>query len=291
MCIVSPGFKGLCFCIAKVESGVSLFTINKMKVIPEHIHTASKYFSLLLSSTKADEKGAYRDLIIECMGDSTLSNWFSLYVRTIFFHVHDADNHQQDVFLMAIKNCHVDALKREVRGQKRLLSIQLARVNSEQRSLMSRSFHNLTAIQAEEALIQSKSQQFSEQLSLFRDNTLAIFLLMSNMLVIIEQQDTVFPMMSLSAMKKTLSEPFGFMVKMAPVLRALLTLFRQEPVEYTTTDLDGAIAMTLQLVGFVGDDGAMLVLVRDELFKQNHLSHADDGLDEESDRSSTICAV
>ena len=256
---------------------MKLFKTSELEAISEKMDVAGNHFQTLINLKKSDEVDARCHLIAESMGDACLSDWFSFYIRIIFFNLHDAELDEQGDFLNAISNFNLNKLRSVILAQQRIINTELKKLQAQQKSWLSSSLTLHEALDDEQSSkVIKKITQLREELKQFENDTLSFLLLIYNVVFIIENSSFLLSPTFVQVIENIKREPLEFIRHLAPILKNLLNIREEVLLKKAMVSLDGAIHATLQLIGIDTNIEALVFLIRDEIFERKYLVQLED---------------
>ncbi len=234
------------------------------------INTASRYLAVLLKSRYPVERRAYCGGIQALMDGHPLSDWFSLYVCCIFDQIYQATPIDRKAFLDAVSNLRLNKLSMEHHGIPGRLELRRT-------STYSFFYTNINIVRESDVLITTKLNRWKTIYSQAEGDHLGRFLLVSKIVLSLERMDYL-PEKTIKTMLEKMSkdkESVNIIVDIVPLLLELQSIAPDEQAGIAMLILDRVIDATLKLLGFSGDNQALVLVIRNDLFNQKYLSFDD----------------
>ena len=264
-----------------MENVVKLLKIKKSEAISqdECVQNAEEGLKFLLKLKKSSEKQACQKLIAETMHESPLSQWLELYARVIYCHLYTDDPKAPLQFLDVVGSLRGHQLYRQSIPQHDLVvSIKRA----EQRQGLkggptlfeqSRGRQRPDAIAFGIGLLKIK-------LSHIRDHALGFFLLIPEIILILEKSGAVSSETQSHIKGNINSNPVRFIGQVISILAGPLGLEKENEVDVKVDEEDRAaltkaqipsvIKETLKLLGKEAT-APLVAFIQRELFNQQYL--------------------
>jgi hypothetical protein len=231
---------------------------------------------LVLMLETTDKRQECFTEIVRVMGESSLSDWFSLYLRFIFEQIHQPQFEERDYFLDAVGNAHLIKLHHEQMIQYDNMNGKLGHSERQCDAMFFKSSINLSTIDVDFDGLYCKNKQLKTQKNLLDKKTLARFLLIEKILSSLEALNVISPNIIFSIKNEMIHRHAAFIGSLAAIINELYGIdsgrFSSNKV---LLKINIAIKSTLKLLGIDGDDHALISLVRDDLFDKKHLFFID----------------
>ncbi len=205
--------------------------------------------------------------LAKVMGDPSLSDWFSLGIRFIFDQVYLADASTRTVLEDNVSSLVLNRFIRDYHN----LPMRLKSLQNQAQMFFSKSCVNLASSFKVQVEREAEIKQLRGIISQSKDNILARFHLVANVVFLLKKEGYLTPENELSNKERLIKNPRLFLVAIVNILHLLQNISPTEEAELSLQKIDHAIHATLKLLNITEDNEAIVFLLRDDLVEQKFL--------------------